>query len=152
MPLHAEVPTAPGGLPALVGGPRPARPELSRRRALQRGDRPGARRAGRPRSSAGPTAPGRDRAGQHPDLRGRLRAAGAISTEVIVRIAAESLGDQRRRSWGWSPLVGGSASAVAGLPFAVGMALALAERRSSAGCGSSWRRRRSGTGRSPARS
>lgn len=59
----------------------------------------------------------------HPDLRGRLRAAGAISTEVIV--------GSRPRRWAITAAVLGqvalvaAASAVVGLPFAVGMALAL---------------------------
>ena len=59
----------------------------------------------------------------HPDLRGRLRAAGAISTEVIV--------GARPRRWaitaGVLGLVGltAAAAAVVGLPFAVAMALAL---------------------------
>ena len=59
----------------------------------------------------------------HPELRGRLRAAGAISTEAIV-------GTRARRSAVTVVLLGvvalvAAGSAVVGLPFAVGMALAL---------------------------
>jgi hypothetical protein len=59
----------------------------------------------------------------HPDLRGRLRAAGAISTEVII--------GSRPRRWAITLAVLGlvalvvAISALIGLPFAVGMALAL---------------------------
>lgn len=59
----------------------------------------------------------------HPELRGRLRAAGAISTEAIV--------GSRARRWaitvallGLVALVAAGAALV-GLPFAIGMALAL---------------------------
>ena len=72
----------------------------------------------------------------HPDLRGRLRAAGAISTEVIL--------GSRLRRWAITfallvlvALVAG-ASAVIGLPFALG--------------GWSWRPLRRATVRLPARS
>ncbi len=59
----------------------------------------------------------------HPELRGRLRASGAISAEVLI--------GSRSRRWAITAALLGlvalvaAASAVVGLPFAVGMALAL---------------------------
>ncbi len=59
----------------------------------------------------------------HPELRGRLRASGAISTEVVI--------GSRSRRWAITAALLGlvalvaAASAVIGLPFALGMALTL---------------------------
>lgn len=59
----------------------------------------------------------------HPELRGRLRAAGTISTEAIV--------GSRTRRWTITVVLLGlvglvaAGSAVVGLPFALGMAVAL---------------------------
>ncbi len=156
-PLHAEARRRLASFRPLDGRPCPAGPELGRRRVVQRGDRPGP--GGRPGVGRPPAA---DAPGSRAD-RGPIDVRSTASR--AARSAAGCAGRSRpRRSSGRGSAAGRSSSSCSassrwspaprpsvGLPFAVGMALALVAVP-SLGCGSSWRRRRRVTGRSPARS